>query len=266
MRQKALFISIVMTLFVLGIVAGVARAAFTRSDPAPLINNEKTAMEQTLQQREADYSQNIAEANQRIKKANQTIRQMQTRINEQETFIQSIKVSQAQTVPTSGPEPATSLPLEKILSTAEAATQGWVEILAAQPEQVEYQGKNAYEVKLANGGSIYIASSTGEVLYNSLTGSAKNVISPDDAKNAAIAYLKGGGVFRVDASQYNGQPAYRVIFDVGHRIYVGLNGDILYVELYKMIASSGGGGGGGGGGGSRGGEDHGDDHGGGDDD
>jgi hypothetical protein len=254
MRQKTLVVSIVMLFFVLGMVAGVVRAVFTRPAPTP----QKTSGEQTFQPRADGYNESIAEANQRIEKANQIIRQMQNKINEQETFIQSIKTSPSEAAPTPIPAQMTALSLEKIYSVAAAATQGWANIQTSQPEQVEYQGKSAYEVALSNGGNMYIDSSSGEVLYNSLTGSAKNVITAEEAKNAAITYLKGGGVFRVDPSLYNGQPAYRVIFDVGHRIYVGLNGDILYVELYKVVASSSGGGGGGG---SRGGDDHGDDHG-----
>ena len=252
MRQKSFIISILLTLFILGIVAGVARAAYIAQQPPA---DEVAQLKQTLAAHDAQYQQAITEANNRLEQANQALQQMQQQIDTQQAYIAQVSSAQPvvpastsvqQTAPQSA-APQAAVSVEQAVKIGLTAANNWASIENTQPELVDYQGKAAYEVKFSNGGNAYIDSQDGSLLYNSLTGSAKEVITEDQAAKAAQTYLKGGGVFKVQRAQYNGQPAYRVIFDVGHRIYVGLGGDILYVELYSVVASSGGGGGGGGG-------------------
>ena len=248
MRQKSFIISIIATLFVLGIVAGVARAAYMAQQP-PV--EDAAQLKQTLTAREALYQQTITEANTRLEQANLALQQMQQQVDAQQSQIAQASIQSA--VPAAAaPQAATQTAVsgQQAAQTALAAANNWAAPDSSQPELVDYQGSTAFEVKLAGGGNMVIDSQSGSLLYNSLTGSAKAVISEDQAAKAAQTYLKGGGVFKVLRSQYNGQPAYRVIFDVGHRIYVSLGGDILYVELYSLQVNSGGGGGGGGGGAS----------------
>jgi hypothetical protein len=244
MRQKSFIISIFVTLFILGIVAGVARAAYFAQQPPA---DEAAQLKQTLSVREAQYKQTISEANTRLEQANQALQQMQQQLDTQQTYVS--QPAAADTVPqeaVSAAAPQSAVSSEKASEIALTAANNWAELDSkSQTELVDYQGKGAYEVKLSDGGNMYIDSQDGSLLFNSLTGSDKTVITEDQAAKAAQAYLKGGGVFSVQRSLYNGKPAYRVLFDVGHRIYVGLGGDILYVELHQLVASSGGGGGGG---------------------
>lgn len=241
MRQKSFFISIIMTLFILGVTAGIVRAVNTLSAPIPEAATAQAApLGQTFLEREAQYNQTITEANQRLEKANQALQQMQTQLTTQQA------AAQPSTFASGNPAPDSPVTVEKASQIALTATNGWADLLPEISELVDYQGKAAYQIKLSNGGSIFVDHQNGEVVFNTLTNSAKNVITEDDASKAAVTYLKGGGVFKVERTVFNEQPAYRVIFDVGHRIYVSLGGDILYVELYKIVASGGGGGGGGG--------------------
>jgi hypothetical protein len=243
MRQKTFLISIFVTLFVLGIVAGVARAAYIIQQPP---TDETAQLKQTLAARDAQYQQTFDEASSRLQQANQVIQQMQKQMDSQQAIINQISAQPAapQVVSAAAVEPSGAVSSQQASQVALTAANKWAELADSKPELVDYQGKTAYEVKLTNGGTIYIDSQDSSILYNSLTGSAKLVISEDQAAKDAQAYLKGGGVFTVQRALYNGQSAYRVIFDVGHRIYVGLGGDILSVELYTLQANSGGGGGG----------------------
>ncbi|MCE1254361.1 MAG: PepSY domain-containing protein [Anaerolineae bacterium] len=244
-RQKALFLSTVITFFVIGIIAGIVRAASVNSNPAPTptvvvaTSNSDNSLSQ-----EAQFNQTINEANQRLEKANQVIEQLQSQLIQQQNQAQNTASVNSDSKDTNNT--GSVLTPARAVQIAQEAASGWAHPIDIQPELVNYQDHNAFEVKYFEGGSIYIDENNGDVLFNSLTGSSKFAINDEDAKNTAIHYLKGGGVFRVDRSTFNGLPAYKVIFDVGHRIYVSLGGDILYVELYKVVASSGESGGGGG--------------------
>ena len=236
-RQKALFLSTVMTFFIIGIIAGVVRASSSNVPPTPTPVIETSNTTQEISARDAQINQTIAEANQRLENANQTIQQLQEQLVQQQSLLENSQ----QNGNAANASSATEITPEEALQIAQTAANGWAHPISETPELVNYQEQDAYEIKFLEGGNIYINATNGEVLYNSLTGTAGNVISEQDALNIAVNYLKGGGVYRVDRTEFNGQPAYRVIFDVGHRIYVSLGGDILYVELYKVVASSGGG-------------------------
>jgi len=240
MRQKSFIVAIFVTLFILGIVAGVARAAYFAQQPP---TDEAAQIKQTMIAHDAQYSQTITEANTRLEQANQALQQMQQQLDSQAYIAQVAAQPTSAPVSMNAAAPQPGVSSDEVTKTAIEATRGWVELDKSQPELVDYQGSAAYEVKLADGGSMYFDSQNGSLLYNSLTGSDKGVITEDQAAKAAQAYLKGGGVFKTVRATYNSKPAYKVIFDVGHRIYVGLGGDILDVSIFSVQVNYGGGGG-----------------------
>jgi hypothetical protein len=248
MRQKSFIIAIFVTLFIIGTVAGVARAAYIAQQPA----DNLTQLKQDLVARDAQYAQTITEANTRLMQANEALQKMQQQLDAQQAYIAQLgaqpvvqavaPASASQNAAAAASAPQAAISTDQASQIALTAANNWAALAGSKPDMVDYQGKAAYEVKLDNGGSMYIDSQDGSLLFNSLTDSSKSVITEDEASKAAVTYLKGGGVFKVQRSVYNGQPAYKVIFDVGHRIYVSLGGNILDVELYTIVASGGGGG------------------------
>ena len=216
MKKSAIIISIVMSVFVIGIVGGVVKAVSTSQTNARI-----QELEQTIQARELLYAQTIAEANTRLDSANKEI------------------IGKGNTVPTAsliGPDQA-------IMNAFDAVGSFGLSV-ANSPELVSYNGTSAYEVNSTDGMQIYIDSQTGAVLYNSLTGSSAKVITDQEAVLAAQAYMPGYQLNIVTQSVYNNQPVYIVEFTTGDQVYVNLSGQVVYVvQMNVQTAGTGFGGG-----------------------
>jgi uncharacterized membrane protein YkoI len=259
MRQKSFIISIFVTLFILGVVAGIARATYiVQHSPS----YESPQMKLTLAARDAQYNQTITDANNRIEQANLILQQIQQKLEAQQANI--AQSASQPVVPAAAPTPAqpdvsASTPQTGVSSNdatkiALDAAKDWITLADGNPDKVDYQGKAAYEVKFAyDAGTMYIDALDGSVLYDSLTDSSNGVITEDQASKAAMDYMKSGSVSTVQRTLFNGKPAYRVIFNTGHHIYVGVGGDILFVEIHSVVVNYVSGGGGGSGSGSKGG-------------
>ncbi len=270
MKPKfALLIAAVLTALVLVIVAGVVRSL---AQPSPielaagldnsLPNNNDVQATATVQA----YQQQLLEANQRIEEANRTIDEANARL--QEPIVvrepapaqQPIAQAPAQPQPAAqDPLPATQAPAvpqypvsaEQASQLALAAAPG--ASLLATPELVNYAGTAAYEVRLDRG-LVYIDATTGAVLANNAVepstqapaptnAPAPTTISADAAASAAIAYLGGGTVERVELEEEHGALVYEVRFANDSRVYVdAYSGSVVYAKIESSKDSGGSGG------------------------
>ena len=73
---------------------------------------------------------------------------------------------------------------------------------------------------------------------------AASGVSPQNAAQIAASYLGRSDLYSVESAQYNGASAYLVTFTSGDLVYVGLDGQVLFVKAAKGQIASGGGGGG----------------------
>jgi hypothetical protein len=217
MKKTVLMISIFLTIFVLGIVAAVGKVV--ADSRQPVASTEE--VQQLMAQRDAEYSQLIDQANQRLQEANQTIDTLNNQI---------------QAVQPTGTAMSGYVQLQDATNTAMAAV-GDGESLAKIPDLVDYQGSAAYEVTMADGAVVYVDAMNGSLLYNSLTGDASPVITPDQAAEAAIAYMKGGKVFSVERTVFKDVPMYKVVFTTAATAYVDMRGQVAYVKLINVAAN-----------------------------
>ncbi|MFD3164999.1 PepSY domain-containing protein [Herpetosiphon sp. NSE202] len=273
MKPKfALLIAAVLTAFVLVIVAGVVRSL---AQPSPielaagldnsLPNNNDVQATATVQA----YQQQLLEANQRIEEANRTIDEANARLQEpivvREPAPAQPPIAQAPAQPqpaAQDPLPATQAPAvpqypisaEQASQLALAAAPG--ASLLATPELVNYAGTAAYEVRLDRG-LVYIDATTGAVLANNAVAPptqapappaptnapAPSTISADAAASAAVAYLGGGTVERVELEEEHGALVYEVRFTNDSRVYVdAYSGSVVYAKIESSKDSSGSGG------------------------
>jgi uncharacterized membrane protein len=214
MKRSAIIISIIITTFVLGVVGGVVRAVSAANQSA-----EVQKLQATIQAREDLYTQAIAEANDRIQQANQEI----------QTIQQQSTATIATAAPTVQPTLA-SIPVDQALKIAMDAVGETGTNVSGHTDRVSYNGTVSYEVQLSDGSTLYLDASSGNILYNSLTGGPGKIIDDKQALFNAVTYMKGGQVLSVDKTTYNNVPAYLVTFTTGAKVYVNLAGQIIGVE------------------------------------
>jgi hypothetical protein len=214
MKRSAIIISIIITTFVLGAVGGVVRAVSAASQSA-----EVQKLQATIQAREDLYTQAIAEANDRIQQANQEIRTIQ----------QQSTATIAVAAPTVQPATA-SITEDQALKIAMDAVGETGSNISGHTDMVSYNGAVSYEVQLSDGSTLYLDATSGNILYNSLTGGPGKIIDDKQALFDAVTYMKGGQVLSVDKIPYKNVPAYQVTFTTGAKVYVNLAGQVIGVE------------------------------------
>ena len=223
MKKSAIIISILITTLVLGTVAGVVKAVSVSQT-----NAKVQELEQTIQAREELYKQTIEEANTRL--------------------------AQFQTNSAGNPTGSAISP-DQAIQNAKTAVGTFGLTVASPPVLVNYNGSTAYEINSWEGIKLYVDSLSGEVLFNSLTGSSAKVITDLEAMLAAMNYMPGFTFAGISKSVYEGQQVDVVTFTSGDQVYVNLTGQVVYVvKVQRQTASTGGGGGGGGSGSSNRGE------------
>ncbi len=230
MKRSAMILSIVITTFILGIVGGVVKASSDAKESAAV---EK--LKATMQVREEQYSQTIEEANALINQANTQLQQ----INQQKEKAEKALAS----VPT--PEPKkTGISSDKAVELAMKAVGLDDPTIAGKSELVSYNGQEAFEVELANGNKFYLSAFDGDVLYNSVIGGPGKIIDDNGAIYSAVVYLKGGRVYNVERTNYEGKDVFLVTFETGEQVYVDLAGQIVaYVQVqsypvYSNVSAS----------------------------
>ncbi len=70
-------------------------------------------------------------------------------------------------------------------------------------------------------------------------------VTPEEASQIAARYLNRTDLYSVESTQYNGASAYLVTFSSGDIVYVGADGQVLFVKRAEGQIASGGGKGGG---------------------
>lgn len=267
MKPKfALLLAAVLTTFVLAIVVGVVRSL---AQPSPIelaAGMDNTApnvisdsdVQATATANDQAYQQQLLEASQRIEEANRTIDEANARLQEpivvrepapaQQPIAQvpaAQPVSQAPAQPTQAPAERSNVPQyaispEQAGQLALAAAPG--ASLLATPELVNYAGTPAYEARLDRG-MVYIDANTGAVLANTAVAPptqapaptnapAPTTISPDAAASAAVAYLGGGTVVKVELEEEHGALVYEVRFANDSRVYVdAYSGSVVYAKV-----------------------------------
>jgi len=207
-RNIMILVSLFITIFLLVTAGGVIRAT-TAPKPA-----STTELEQAYQQREAEYAKLLTEANQRLEQANKQIE------------VLSAQNSQ----PTATAQPAPALDPQKALQIASEAA-GQSAVAQGQPQLVNFEQNTAYEVTFDKG-IIYVDATNGKVLFNGIP----QEITPDQAGQIAVAYLKGGKVYKVEKDTFKDAPVYKVTFWAGYIVDVNMQGQVVYVKLIKEQA------------------------------
>ena len=183
MKQRtAILIAAVVTAFLLvtagGVIARVAQAMTTTEVSTAKTSTSTVAlatatldpqMEALLQQREAQYQQQLQAANIRLQEA----------YAQQQALADQLAAAQAQTVAQPAAQSAAS-----VASTGYAITPEQAVLVAlgaapgnapvSGPELVSFQGTAAYEVGLS-GGLVYVDATTGAVLYNGAVAAAISI-------------------------------------------------------------------------------------------
>ena len=199
MHTKSFFLAVLMTFLTLGLVAGVGKAYLS-------LKSRDTAVSTTA-------------------------------VSQPE----SIAFNPATQIPTMvEPAPAAT---QVFIPSAEAASlalqaAGEGEELASEPELVVFNGETAYEVRLTDENSIYIRALDGSLLYNSITGTNKPVVSREEALIIAADYIDYYQPVSIAWKDYENKLAYYIRFWNGANVYVDRGGNILAVQ-YVQYTSNG---------------------------
>ena len=200
MNAKAGFFAIFLTVFTLGLIGGVAKAAMNFNQSA---NPTSTQAAQVVQ---ADY--------------------------QVPTAAQPTDVPPTQPAPTQAPIPAEQA------SQAALQAAGDGETMAAVPELVMFNGAEAYEVKLQDGNTLYIGAFDGKLMYNSITSSDKPVVTSEQALIIAADYINYYQPVSIALQDYNGKLAYFIRFWNGANVYVDRAGNILAIQYVQYTSSN----------------------------
>jgi uncharacterized membrane protein YkoI len=266
-QRSALLIAAALTAFLLVLVGGLASRLSTSADlavtatsipptdmppPTAVVALDPT-VEALIKDREAAYQQALVEANNRLNQANSQItqanaqistleqgqQQMAAQINQSQAAV-AAPVAVAHTAPAAPAAPAAPVaPAAPAAPTyavsADQASQIALGVavpgasLTKTPELVSYEGKPAYEVVLDKG-TVYVDAQTGAVLVNGAA--APQLISQDQAIQAAQAYLGGGTVKSVNLQDDNGAKTYVIQFADDSKVYVdAITGVVVYAEI-----------------------------------
>lgn len=212
-------VSFFLTAFILVVGVGVVNAATAlqqakqaEATQAVVSSNEEILLQQ-MNEREAAYQQLIAEANARIDTLNNEL----VSVSEQNT---EPEVQQSNLL---GPDEAADIAL-KAVNSEDALTQ--------LPELVNYEGRQAYEVKMTNG-VLYIDAETGQVLLNTVPQRI------DEIQAAEIAGTYLGGMDPryavVTRTTLNGTEIYKVVFN-NYTVYVDPFGEVVSAQVYQYVS------------------------------
>ena len=214
-------VSFFLTAFILivGVSAVNAASSLQSAKQAAATQNSSTSNEelliQQMNEREAAYQQLIADANTRIESLNNQLvstSQQDNSIEEQNNSLIS-------------PDQAAGIALAAVNNE---------DSLSQLPELVNYEGHQAYEIKMTNG-VLYIDALTGDVLINTVPA----LITGEQAAEIAGTYL-GGMDPRyavVSTTVLNGTEIYKVVFN-NYVVYVDPHGQILGAQVYQYTSNS----------------------------
>lgn len=195
MNTKAGILALVLTVFTLGLIGGVARAAMAITKPQEVAVAQPAAISET-------------------------------------TYVSSAPASEAQPVPVAATATQAVIPAEQASLLALQAA-GEEARLAAQPELVTFNGETAYEVKFEDGNFLYIGAYDGTLKYNSITESNKPSVSSEQALIIAADYINYYQPVSITSKDYEGKLAYFIRFWNGANVFVDRAGTILAVQYIQ---------------------------------
>ena len=232
MKQRMIvLVSIFISAAVLIMIGAVSTNVFAQKNTPQ--SPSATELAQAYQTREASYDKLITEANQKLEQANSNLQIMQNQITALQSQIQANN-------PTAAIAPqsvSTAISAKDAVQKAEKVSEDIIPP-AKTPELVNFQGKTAYEVVFLKG-SVYVDAQSGEILFN---GTVPQQITSDQAVTIATGYMKRADVTQVDQITFNKILLYRVIFKPGYMIYIGMTGQIIYVNLGSVTVQTSAGG------------------------
>lgn len=216
MKQRSIvLLSLFVTVFVLTIIAGVARTVFV-SQQIKEQDLRVIELQQQLAERESAYAALIEQANQQLEQANQQLEIMQV-----PTAVSAQRMG-----------PANGFSAEKAAEVAQIAAGSETALLGG-PDVVDFEGNLAYEFRY-EAGNLYIDLTTGKILFDGLP---KN-ISEEQAMKIALEYLGGGKIYKVERTTYEGADVYQLTFWAGYVVNVDMSGQVVYVKLVKYSNAS----------------------------
>ena len=197
MNSKAGILALVLTVFTLGLIGGVARAAMQITKP-----------------------QNVSVA--------QPAATLEASIQE----VSIAPVVEAQPVQVAPAATQAAIPADQASLLALQAAGEDARVIA-QPDLVVFNGEAAYEVKLEDGNVIYIGAYDGTLKYNSITESNKPAITSEEALIIAADYIDYYQPVSIALNDYNGKPSYFIRFWNGANVFVDRAGAILAVQYIQ---------------------------------
>ena len=200
MNSKAGILALVLTVFTLGLIGGVARAAMAITKPQEVTVAQPAAISET-------------------------------------TYVSSAPASEAPPVPVAANATQAVIPAEQASLLALQAA-GEEARLAVQPELVTFNGETAYEVKFEDGNFVYIGAYDGTLKYNSITESNKPSVSSEQALIIAADYINYYQPVSITSKNYEGKPTYFIRFWNGANVFVDRAGTILAVEYIQYTNNS----------------------------
>ena len=205
-KRIVILASVFLTTVILVIIGAVSTAVFAQKTPTQSVDPQ---IIDEYRLREQEYNQALEQANQQLEQANQQLQELQAQQTAQinPAAKPTLSVADAETIAAAAAESEITSPNSS--------------------ELVDYEGRLAYEVVFEKG-SVYVDAQSGEVLLN---GTVSLQIGLDDAQKIAVDYMKLSDVLQVDEVTINRMPLYRVIFQVGHMVYIDQNGQILFVQM-----------------------------------
>jgi hypothetical protein len=200
MNAKAGFFAILLTVFTLGLIGGVAKAAMSFNQ------SKQVAATQASQVAEGSY-------------------QVPTQ-------------SQPTDMPATQPAPTLAvISADEAVQMALAAA-GEGENPNSSPEMVMFNNEEAYEVKFEDGNTIYIGALDGSLKYNSITNSDKPVITSEQALILAADYINYYQPVSIAWKDYEGKVSYYIRFWNGANVYVDRAGNILAVQYVQYTSNN----------------------------
>ncbi len=197
MNSKAGILALVLTVFTLGLIGGVARAAM-----------------------EITKSQNVTVA-QPAASTEASIQQISNAVVVEAQPVLAVPAA------TQAAIPADQASLLALQAAGEDAR------VVAQPDLVVFNGETAYEVKLEDGNVIYIGAYDGTLKYNSITESNMPAITSEEALIIAADYIDYYQPVSITMKDYNGKPSYFIRFWNGANVFVDRAGTILAVQYIQ---------------------------------
>jgi hypothetical protein len=151
-------------------------------------------------------------------------------------IVTAVRQAQAKAVVTPAPtvetvaEPTVDPAIQQVFAEREQAYQDVIAEANARLDQLQ-QANQSLQAQLNAIQSAPTAAAPATVAIS---------VTPEEAAQIAARYLNRTDLYSVESAQYNGMPAYMVTFSSGDIVYVGTDGQVLFVQPAKGQIALGG--------------------------